>query len=131
MHDDSWIKNFYMETSCILSLSSSIPLQSALNLTSCVCLDMSDFYTTPNIRQYNDKQDSACEIITFINKFLCYTVTGTKHFRWSALRNEYHAVTWNKICFFFFNTSRICRQCPAEIWFEPRLYPLYLRQAPN
>jgi len=29
--------------------------------------------------------------------------------------------------FSFFYTSRICRQCPAEIWFEPHLYPLYLR----
>jgi len=41
---------------------------------------MSAFSTTRNTSESNDKQDSACDIITVINKFLADMVTGIKHF---------------------------------------------------
>jgi hypothetical protein len=70
-----------MEISYILSLSNSTPLQIALKLTSCACLDMSAVSTTQNTSECNDKQDSTCDIITVIIKFLGYMATGIKHFR--------------------------------------------------
>jgi hypothetical protein len=45
-----------------------------------MCLNMSGFSTTRNASERNDKQDSACDIITVINNFLDYMVTGIKHF---------------------------------------------------